>query len=143
MKKIKSFTIDHDQHDVGFYLSGESHNIYTYDMRFKKPNQGDYLSFAALHTIEHIFATIARNSKIKEQVVYFGPMGCRTGFYFLLRDVDYDQASKLTIRILEDCLQEESIPGAAKKECGNYLEHNLDEAKREISKYLNSITAKQ
>lgn len=139
MKKIKSFTIDHNKHEVGFYLSGESNNIYTYDIRFKKPNQGEYLSNTVLHTIEHVFATIARNAEIKENVVYFGPMGCRTGFYFLLRDMQYDEALKNTIETFQQCLAMDTVPGATKKECGNYLEHDLEESKKEISQYLNAI----
>ena len=130
MDKIKSFTINHDTHKIGFYLSNESHGIYTYDLRFKLPNVGDYLSNSAVHTIEHLFATVIRNSDYKESVVYFGPMGCRTGFYLLLREIEYDVARQLVIDSFVKCLELSEIPGASREECGNYLEHNLEDAKK-------------
>ena len=74
MDNIKSFELDHDTLTPGFYCLGEAHNVYTYDLRFKYPNGGDYLSYAAIHSIEHLFATVIRNSRIKNDVVYFGPM---------------------------------------------------------------------
>ena len=86
MKQIASFTIDHDLLEKGMYVSRIDGDVITYDIRMKKPNQGDYLSNGALHTFEHLFATYARNSRYSQDVVYVGPMGCRTGFYFLLRD---------------------------------------------------------
>lgn len=139
METIKSFTIDHNKHDVGFYLSGESHGIYTYDLRFKKPNAGSFLSTAAAHTVEHLFATVIRNSEIKDKVVYFGPMGCRTGFYLLLLDTDYDDAMVITIKCLKQCLELNEIPGSEKIECGNYLDHSLATAKQEIKEYLDAL----
>lgn len=142
MEKIKSFTIDHDNHGVGFYLSGESHGIYTYDLRFKKPNGGDYLSTASAHTIEHMFATVIRNGEIKDKVVYFGPMGCRTGFYLLLTDVTYDDAMVNTIKCMKECLTLNEVPGSEKSECGNYLDHSLNGAKQEISAYLKILLTK-
>lgn len=136
MERIKSFSIDHDNHPAGFYLSGESNGIYTYDLRFKFPNKGDYLSNGALHTVEHIFATVIRNSAVKDQVVYFGPMGCRTGFYLLLRGIAIDDARKATLECMEACLDFTEIPGSQRKECGNYLEHDLTDAKKEIREYI-------
>jgi len=136
METIKSFLIDHDKHPQGFYLSGESQGIYTYDLRFKIPNGGDYLGIAAMHTIEHLFATVVRNSEKKENVVYFGPMGCRTGFYLLLRDIAPADALPLVIDCLKKCLELDFIPGSKKKECGNYKSHNLKGAKIELTKYL-------
>lgn len=136
MEKIKSFTIDHTTHEIGFYKSNLSHGIYTYDLRFKKPNNGNYLSNAAMHTIEHIFATVIRNSSIKDKVVYFGPMGCRTGFYLLLLGIDAEQARSITIKCMEKCLEFTDIPGSDISECGNYLEHSLEDALCEIKTYL-------
>lgn len=86
MDKIASFTVDHNKLKKGMYISRIDGDIVTYDIRMKKPNAGDYLENKELHTIEHLFATFARNSAIKDSVIYVGPMGCRTGFYLLLRD---------------------------------------------------------
>ena len=88
MERIASFSVNHDKLEKGMYVSRIDGDIVTYDIRMKKPNQGDYLGNAELHTFEHLFATYARNSVYKESVIYVGPMGCRTGFYFLLRDED-------------------------------------------------------
>ncbi|MEG1509974.1 MAG: S-ribosylhomocysteine lyase [Clostridia bacterium] len=136
MKTIHSFTIDHDMHDKGFYFSSEANNIFTYDLRFKTPNGGDYLSNPAMHTIEHLFATVVRNSSVENQVVYFGPMGCRTGFYLLLLGIQKQDAFELTKQVVADCLKQTVIPGCERKNCGNYLEHNLADAKKELSAYL-------
>ena len=136
MQTIDSFKIDHDNHGVGFYLSKRSGDIYTYDLRMKTPNGGEYLAMPALHSIEHLFATAVRNGREKDSVVYFGPMGCRTGCYLLLKGVDYDEARSLVIETLRECLQFESVPGAERKQCGNYLEHDLVGAKEELSRYL-------
>lgn len=136
MEKIKSFTIDHDNHDKGFYQSGTNKNIVTYDLRFKTPNGNDYLRNPAMHTIEHLFATVIRNSDIKDNVIYFGPMGCRTGFYLLLESIDKVTALQETIKAFEMCLLLNEVPGSSRKECGNYLEHDILDAKREITEYL-------
>ena len=86
MKKIASFTVNHDKLQKGMYVSRIDGDVVTYDIRMKTPNAGDYLTNGALHTFEHLFATYARNSALSDAVIYVGPMGCRTGFYFLLRD---------------------------------------------------------
>ena len=136
MEKIDSFKIDHDCHPVGFYLSKQMGDIYTYDLRMKTPNGGDYLAVPALHSIEHLVATAIRNGREKDKVVYFGPMGCRTGCYLLLKGIPYDEAKKLLIETLKVCLEFTEVPGAKRAECGNYLEHDLEGAKREICSYL-------
>lgn len=136
MDNIKSFELDHDTLTPGFYCLGEANGVYTYDMRFKKPNGGDYISYAALHSIEHLFAVVIRNSPIKDKVVYFGPMGCRTGCYLLLYGIDYDAALPVVLDCLEQCLQTDRVYGATRKECGNYLEHDLEGAQSEIRNYL-------
>lgn len=136
MKRIASFEVDHDVLEKGFYLSRVDCDVFTYDLRFKKPNGGDYLFNSAMHTIEHLMATVARNSDLQDSVIYFGPMGCRTGFYLLLRNVETERAKCFTIECLKKCLDFESIPGSQKKECGNYLEHDLAGAKKEIDDYL-------
>ena len=131
MKQIASFTIDHDLLEKGMYVSRIDGDVITYDIRMKKPNQGDYLPGGALHTFEHLFATYARNSRYSQDVVYVGPMGCRTGFYFLLRDsVSKQEALELvreSFRFIVDF--EGEIPGSKRRECGNYREHDLPGAK--------------
>lgn len=131
MKTIASFTVDHDKLKRGMYISRIDGDVVTYDIRMKIPNGGDYLNMPAAHTIEHLFATYARNSGFSESVVYVGPMGCRTGFYLLLRDsVSYADAIKLvqdSFAFIAD--YEGEIPGTKRRECGNYLEHDLAGAK--------------
>lgn len=131
MKKIASFTVDHDTLKKGMYISRIDGDIVTYDVRMKKPNGGDYLDMAAAHTIEHLFATYSRNTSLAENVIYIGPMGCRTGFYFLVRNrISHSDAIKIvkeSMEFIRDFSGE--IPGVSAKECGNYLEHNLALAK--------------
>lgn len=131
MKQIASFTIDHDKLQKGIYVSRVDGDVVTYDIRMKRPNMGDYLSNGALHTFEHLFATYARNSEYKDSVIYIGPMGCRTGFYMLLRDaVAKEDVLKLVLNSFAFIEKfEGEIPGAKRKECGNYREHDLAGAK--------------
>ena len=131
MKKIASFTVNHDVLQKGMYVSRIDGDVVTYDVRMKIPNGGDYFDMAAAHTVEHLFATFARNSAFADQVIYVGPMGCRTGFYLLLRDtVSYADAIDL-VRDSMAFIQgyEGEIPGVSRIECGNYLEHDLEGAK--------------
>lgn len=127
MKRIASFAVDHDKLQKGMYVSRIDGDVVTYDIRMKKPNGGDYLPNGAMHTIEHLFATYARNSGWGDRVIYVGPMGCRTGFYLLLRDsVSREQALELvrsSMAFIADF--EGKIPGTNRIECGNYLEHDL------------------
>lgn len=131
MKKIASFTINHDTLEKGMYISRIDGDVVTYDIRMKKPNAGDYLTPSAAHTIEHLFATYARNGAFGAQILYVGPMGCRTGFYLLVRDtLTHMQAIELvrqSMAFVRDFTGE--IPGNTRIECGNYLDHDLDGAK--------------
>ncbi len=132
MKTIASFTVNHDTLREGMYISRIDGDVVTYDIRMKIPNGGDYLPTPAAHTIEHLFATYARNSGRAGEVVYVGPMGCRTGFYLLLRD---SVPAADAIRLVQDSFAfiaayEGEIPGTERWQCGNYLEHDLAEAKR-------------
>jgi len=86
MEKIASFTVDHNKLEPGLYYSRRDGDIVTFDLRFKKPNTGDLLSNSEMHSAEHLVATLLRNSEEKDSVVYFGPMGCQTGFYFLFNN---------------------------------------------------------
>ena len=137
MERIKSFQINHNLLEPGFYISREDDNIITYDLRMRKPNNGDYISNAAMHSLEHMFATYSRNSEAGEKIVYFGPMGCQTGFYFLVKDLAPVEVFELTIEILEDILAYEGpVFGASAIECGNYANLDLALAKEEAAKYL-------
>ena len=97
MERIASFCVDHTKLDRGMYLSRQDGDVLTWDIRMKKPNHGDYLSTGAAHTLEHLFATYARNSAFRDGVIYVGPMGCRTGFYLLTRGLTPAEALKLTV----------------------------------------------
>ena len=138
MKKIASFTVNHDILERGMYISRIDGDAVTYDIRMKKPNGGDYLENAALHTIEHLFATYARNSALGESVIYVGPMGCRTGFYLILRDgvskADAISLVKDSFRFIAGFKGE--IPGAKRQECGSYLEHDLEGARAEAESMI-------
>ncbi len=138
MKTIASFQVNHDLLDKGMYISRIDGDVVTYDIRMKKPNGGDYLSNASLHTFEHLFATYARNSELSDEVVYVGPMGCRTGFYILIRDsVPYVQVIELVKSSFEYILNfSGEIPGSRRQECGNYREHDLQGAKETAADML-------
>ncbi len=131
MQKIASFKVNHDTLEKGMYISRIDGDIVTYDIRMKKPNGGEYLCMSAAHTLEHLFATYARNSAHGGEVIYVGPMGCRTGFYFLTRDtLSHTQAIELVKASMVFARDfEGEIPGNKKEECGNYLDHDLAGAK--------------
>jgi len=137
MERIPSFSIDHTRLQKGVYLSRQDGDVMTWDVRMKEPNKGDYLSPRAIHTIEHLFATCARNGQYRDGIIYVGPMGCRTGMYFLTRGLSDAQV----LDCLRDCYRfmadfEGEIPGALPEECGNYLEHDLPACKKEAAAYL-------
>lgn len=140
LQKIASFTINHDTLVPGIYISRRDGDIITYDLRFKAPNGGDYLDNASLHTTEHLGATYVRSSHFGDRVIYFGPMGCRTGFYLLLRDVPPRDAVKLVLETAEFIASfSDEVPGATAPECGNYLEHDLQRAKADAAAFLKAI----
>jgi len=126
MERIASFSVNHDLLDKGMYISRVDGDVHTYDIRMKCPNGGDYLENAAVHSFEHLFATVARNGKYAENILYIGPMGCRTGFYLLTRGIGHNQALEL-VRESFGAMAAYSgpLPGAARAECGNYREHDL------------------
>lgn len=142
MDRIKSFTINHNILKPGFYISREDGDIITYDLRTRKPNAGDYMSNAAMHSVEHMFATYIRNSEIADKVVYFGPMGCQTGFYLLVRDTDPKEVFALTKKVLQQIIDHEGeVFGASAIECGHYENLSLEEAKSECKTYLAVLEA--
>jgi len=137
MKRIKSFEVDHTKFGVGMYISRIDGDIITYDVRMVKPNGGVYLEYAAIHTIEHLFATYARNTEYSDNIVYVGPMGCRTGFYFLTRELPHEIAIKIVRDAFEFITQyNDAIPGVSEAECGNYREHDLDGAKKSVVAFI-------
>ena len=136
LKKIPSFGKDHNTLMPGLHESGTMSGVTTWDLRFKRPNCGDFLSPAALHSIEHMLATILRNSEQKDNIIYFGPMGCRTGFYLLTVNMNKSEVAALLKKSFTLALDMDNVPGAKKEECGNYLEHDLQGAKSECKKYL-------
>ena len=131
MKRIASFEVDHDLLTPGMYTSRVDGDITTYDVRMVLPNGGEYLYPAAAHTFEHLFATYVRNTPLSDHIVYVGPMGCLTGFYFLVRDLDPAEAIRLVRETMDFVLAfEGTIPGSSKVECGNYRMHDLVGAKK-------------
>ena len=143
MQKIKSFTVDHNTLDVGIYVSRIDGDVTTYDLRTRKPNSGDYLSCVAMHSVEHMLATYLRNSKISGSVIYFGPMGCRTGFYLLVRNADNNVVLSEVKLALEKVINHQGkIFGNTKIECGNYKCLSLSTAKKECERYLNALNSK-
>ena len=141
LKKIASFSINHDVLVPGIYVSRVDGDCVTYDLRLKRPNMGDYIAQGALHTLEHLIATYLRSSEEADAIVYFGPMGCRTGCYLVARDT---LSREDAIRLIRDAFRfaaefEGEIPGAKRAECGNYREHDLEDARREAEAYLKVI----
>ncbi len=137
MQKITSFTIDHDLIEPGIYISRIDSDIITFDLRTRKPNSGNYMDNVTMHTVEHMFATFIRNSEIGSKIIYFGPMGCQTGFYLLVRNFSPSLTVKFVIETLEKIVNYEGpVFGATRKECGNYQNLDLESAKRECAAYL-------
>ncbi len=146
MEKIASFTIDHIKLEPGIYVSRKDHlgseTITTFDLRMTSPNDEPVMNTAEMHTIEHLGATFLRNHDIyKEKIIYFGPMGCRTGFYLLLAGnyTSHDIVPLITemyefIRDFKD-----DVPGASAKDCGNYLDMNLGMANYLAKRYLDQV----
>ena len=129
MERIASFTVDHNVLVPGLYLSRRDGSVITFDLRFKKPNTGDLLTNAQMHSVEHVIATFLRNSEDKDAVVYFGPMGCQTGFYFLFDNeqlIVEDAIDLLKDVFAQAAVYDGEMPGKSAKECGNYV--NLDVA---------------
>ncbi len=143
MEKIASFTVDHNKLEPGIYVSRRDGDITTYDLRTRKPNCGQYMDNRTMHSVEHLFATMVRNSRIRDRVIYFGPMGCQTGFYLLTREVPDEEVLAVTLEILENILRYEGdMPGNTAVECGNYQNLSLADAKKECAAYLAVLQSK-
>lgn len=141
MERIASFSVDHTKLRPGMYVSRVDGDIVTYDLRFKRPNTGDLLSNAQLHSAEHLFATLLRNSEQKDAVVYFGPMGCQTGFYLLIDGSKLDRQGAIWLMRQvcdQGALYRGEMPGKSELECGNYRNLDVDLA-RELCAYYGQI----
>ena len=141
LKKIKSFTINHQILKNGMYISRIDGDCVTYDLRTVTPNTGLFMDYDVIHTIEHLFATYVRSSEYADNIVYFGPMGCRTGFYLIVRDkMSHQQVLDLvreTLAFINDFYGK--IPGADPFECGNFREHNLLGAINQCTDYAEAL----
>ena len=142
MERIASFMVDHNKLVPGMYLSRRDGDVTTFDLRFKKPNTGDLLTNAEMHSVEHIIATLLRSSAARDAVVYFGPMGCQTGFYFLF------DSRKLSDQAAVDLVKEvfaagaawsAPMPGKSAAECGNYVNLDVDLARTQCARYSQII----
>jgi S-ribosylhomocysteine lyase len=143
MERIQSFCVDHDYIGEGIYVSRIDGDVTTYDMRTRRPNnpEGDYMDNLTMHSLEHMFATYIRNSNIGGDVIYFGPMGCRTGFYLLVRNADNGVVLSAVMDTLKKIVWHSGeMFGASRKECGNYKELDLAAAKAEAVRYLSVLT---
>ena len=137
IKKITSFTVDHRYITPGVYVSRVDGDITTYDLRTRRPNCGDYMDDSTMHSMEHMFATYIRNSAISDRVIYFGPMGCQTGFYLLIRNADHAETLSEMKKVLSLIVSHEGeIFGCSEIECGNFRTLSVENAKAEAARYL-------
>ena len=144
IKKITSFTVDHRSIVPGIYVSRIDSDIITYDMRTRRPNCGDYMDNATMHSFEHMFATYVRNSDAGDRVIYFGPMGCQTGFYLLMRDITNEETLATVISVLKSIIAHDGdMFGCSEIECGNYRNLSVEAAKEEAVKYLAALEASE
>ncbi|MBR6737733.1 MAG: S-ribosylhomocysteine lyase [Clostridia bacterium] len=144
VSKIESFKIDHNKLEVGIYVSRIDGDITTYDLRTRKPNFGDYLNTVTMHSVEHMLATYLRSSKIGKDVIYFGPMGCRTGFYLLVRNASNEEVlNEVKLALKKTIEHNGKMFGNTKIECGNYKCLSLKLAKIECKRYLDALNSKQ
>ena len=135
------FTATHNTLTEGIYISRVDRGIVTYDLRTRKPNSGDFMDNSTMHTLEHMFATYVRNSEIADSVLYFGPMGCQTGFYLLVADdVTPEKVYETTVEVLKKTVAHEGeVFGNSAIECGNYRTLDLGAAINEASRYLSIL----
>ena len=142
MERIASFQVDHNKLVPGMYLSRRDGEAVTFDLRFKKPNTSDLLSNAEMHSVEHIIATLLRNGRAKDAVIYFGPMGCQTGFYFLFDSRKLSEAD--AVELLKETFAagaafEGEMPGKSAVECGNYINLEVSLATAQCAYYSQII----
>lgn len=138
MERIASFQVDHNKLLPGMYLSRRDGEVVTFDLRFKKPNTGDLLTNAEMHSVEHIIATLLRNGRARDAVIYFGPMGCQTGFYFLFDSRLLSEAG--AVELMKETFAagaafEGAMPGKSPVECGNYMNLEVSLAREQCAYY--------
>ncbi len=144
IKRIASFSVNHNLLDEGIYVSRVDLDVTTYDLRTRKPNMGDYMDNLTMHSLEHMFASYVRNSEIADDVIYFGPMGCRTGFYLLVRNAENKTVLSVVKNTLERIIKHEGeIFGKSAVECGNYRELDMAAARREARRYLDVLNSSE
>ena len=144
INKIASFTVDHDLLTEGIYVSRIDGDITTYDLRTRVPNAGDYMDNLTMHSVEHMFATYVRSSELSDRVIYFGPMGCQTGFYLLVRNADNSEVLSVVKDVLAKIVNHDGeMFGAVRRECGNYKNLDLATAKAECARYLAILNSKE
>ena len=144
LKRIASFSVNHDLIKEGIYVSRIDGDVTTYDMRTRVPNMGEYMDNITMHSVEHLFATYVRASEIGDRVIYFGPMGCQTGFYLLIRDASDEETLRIVKSTLENIIAHDcEMPGAKREECGNYKCLDLASAKAECRRYLDILNSKE
>ncbi len=142
MERIASFQVDHNKLVPGMYLSRRDGKVTTFDLRFKKPNTGDLLTNAEMHSVEHIIATLLRNGRCKDAIVYFGPMGCQTGFYLLFDGeqlTDGEAVELVKETFAAGAAFDGEMPGKSAVECGNYSNLDVALAKTQCAYYCEVI----
>lgn len=140
MERIASFNVDHRYIMPGVYISRIDGDITTYDLRTRKPNTGELMTNSEMHSTEHLFATFVRNSEIGSQIIYFGPMGCQTGYYLLVRNADNAKVVETIKKVLIDIINYTGdMPGKSEIECGNYRNLDIEVSKRDCTKYYEAI----
>ena len=141
IQKNASFCVDHRKFGEGLYISRIDGDITTYDMRTRRPNNGNYMDNITMHTFEHMFSTYIRNTDL--DVIYFGPMGCQTGFYLLIRNADNEKVLTEIKAVCEKIINHTGdVFGASEIECGNYKSLDLETSKVEAQKFLDLLNSK-
>ncbi|MBQ8619586.1 MAG: S-ribosylhomocysteine lyase [Clostridia bacterium] len=144
MARIASFSINHDILLPGIYVSRVDGDVTTYDLRHRRPNTDDLIDNSTLHSLEHMFATYIRNGELRDNIIYYGPMGCQTGFYLLIRGSDNATVLREVKKTCERILAHEGpVFGAASRECGNYRNLSLEKAKIEAERYLGELNSRE
>ena len=142
--RIASFSINHDILLPGIYVSRVDGDVTTYDLRHRRPNTDDLIDNSTLHSLEHMFATYIRNGELRNSIIYYGPMGCQTGFYLLIRGSDNETVLREVKKTCERILAHEGpVFGAASRECGNYRNLSLEKAKIEARRYLDELNSRE
>ena len=142
MERIASFTVDHNKLTPGIYVSRVDGDITTYDLRTRIPNSGNFMDNATMHSVEHMIATFIRNSEIAADVIYFGPMGCQTGFYLLVDSrviPDADAVELVKETFAAGAAFEGAMPGYSSVECGNYINLSVELAKKQCTAYCEIV----